>query len=222
MAATAQGVLFLMLGILVLPSRLLDDLGLAIVVAAALILLARPIALAIVLLPWRTPVGQMAVVSWAGLRGAVPVVLATIPFTAGYPDGAVIFNVAFVVVVFSAALQAPTVGALARRLGVIAHERVTVRSEIVPVDAHNADIIEISIPIAAQMHPTTLSASPPPAGARITVIHRGDETIVADGNTTVKASDSILVIAPRSSDLNEIERWSQHLIVAEPEPDTDV
>lgn len=105
-------------------------------------------------------------------------------------------------------------GALARRLGVIAHERVTVRSEIVPVDAHDADIIEISIRIAGRMHPTTLSASPPPTGARITVIHRGDETI--------EAGDTILVIAPRSSDLNEIERWSQHLIVAEPEPDTDV
>lgn len=97
-----------MLGILVFPSRLLDDLGLAIVVAAALILLARPIAVAVVLLPWRTPVGQIAVVSWAGLRGAVPVVLATIPFTAGYPDGAVIFNVAFVVVVFSVGSRRPS------------------------------------------------------------------------------------------------------------------
>ena len=81
LAATAQGVLFLMLGILVFPSRLLDDLGLAIVVAAALILLARPIAVAVVLLPWRTPVGQMVVVSWAGLRGAVPVVAEPEPDT---------------------------------------------------------------------------------------------------------------------------------------------
>ena len=109
LAATAQGVLFLMLGILVFPSQLFDDLGLAIVVAATLILVARPIAVAAVLLPFRTPARQTAVVSWAGLRGAVPVVLATIPFTAGYPDGALIFNVAFVVVVLSVALTTKSV-----------------------------------------------------------------------------------------------------------------
>lgn len=70
-----------MMGILVFPSRLLEDLGRAIVVAAALTLLARPIAVAVVWLPWRTPGGQMAVVSWAGLRGAVPVLAEPEPDT---------------------------------------------------------------------------------------------------------------------------------------------
>ena len=217
LAATAQGVLFLMLGILVFPSQLLDDLGVAIVVALTLILIARPIAVAAVLLPFRTPARETAVVSWAGLRGAVPVVLATIPFTAGYPDGAVIFNVAFVVVVLSVALQAPTVGVLARRLGVVADERPTIRSEIVPVDAHDADLVEISIPADAHVFPTTLRASPPPAGARVTVIQRDEATIVAHGSTTIEPGDDMLIIAPRSSDLGEIERWSQALIASEPE-----
>ncbi len=154
--------------------------------------------------------------SWAGLRGAVPVVLATIPFTAGHPDGALIFNVAFVVVVVSVALQAPTVGSLARRLGVVADQRPTIRSEIVPVDAHDADLIEISIPSDATVHPTTLGASPPPAGARVTVIRCDDATIVAHGSTTIEPGDVLLVVAPTRSDLRDIERWGHGLIDDEP------
>jgi potassium/hydrogen antiporter len=221
LAATMQGVLFLMLGTLVFPSQLTDHLGIAIVAAATLILLARPIAVALVLLPWRMPLRRMAVVSWAGLRGAVPVVLATIPFTAGHPDGAVIFNVAFVVVILSVALQAPTVGALARRLGVVGDERVRLRSEIIPVDAHDADLVEIRIPDDANVPSTTLRVSPPPAGARIAVIHRNDATVVAHGDTTIEAGDVMLIIAPRSSDLDEIERWGQSFVAPEAEPEAE-
>ena len=139
LAATARSALFLLLGILVFPSELLGDLGLALVVVVTLVLVARPIAVVTVLVWWRTPLRHMAVVSWAGLHGAVPVVLATIPFTAGHPDGAVIFDVEFVVVVVSVAVQGPTIGkALARRLGVTADDSVFVRREIVAVDALNA------------------------------------------------------------------------------------
>jgi cell volume regulation protein A len=211
LAATAQGGLFLLLGILVFPNQLLDDLAIALVVTATLILLARPIAVAVSLLPWRTPGRQIAVVSWAGLRGAVPVVLATIPFTAGYPDGAVIFDVAFVVVVVSVALQAPTVGVLARRLGVTTKERIAIRSEIVPVDAHDADLVEVRIPSTAIVRPTTLRESPPPAGVRIAVIHRNETTIVANGGTAIEPGDVLLIITPRTSDLGELERWGQSL-----------
>ncbi len=64
-------------------------------------------------------------------------------------------------------------------------------------------------------HSTTLSASPPPTGARITVIHRDDETIVAHGDTTIEPGDLSLIVAPRSSNLGEIERWSQRLIASD-------
>ncbi len=219
LAATAQGVLFLMLGILVFPSQVLDDLGLAIVIALTLILIARPLAVAAVLLPFRMPIRETAVMSWAGLRGAVPIVLATIPFTAGYPDGALIFNVTFVVVVLSVALQAPTVGVLARRLGIVVDDRPTIRSEIVPVDSYDADLVEISIPVDVQVRHTTLGATPPPAGARVTVIQRDEATIVAVGSTTIEPGDVMLIIAPTRSNLREIERWSQGLIAPEPETD---
>ena len=208
LAATAQGVLFLVLGILVFPSKLLDNLATAIVVAATLIVLARPIAVVSVLAWSRTPSRQMAVISWAGLRGAVPVVLATIPYTAGHPDGALIFDVTFVVVLLSVAVQGPTIGILARRLEVIAENRITVRPEIVPVDALDADLVEITVPSGSRLHSRALRDSPPPGGSRVAIIRRGNDTIVPDGNTQLAADDVLLVITPKRCDLDEMENWS--------------
>lgn len=219
LAATAQSVLFLLLGILVFPSDLLGDLGRGVVVVLVLVLVARPIAVAAVLVWWRTPLREMTVVSWGGLRGAVPVVLATIPFTAGHPDGALIFDVAFVVVVVSVALQGPTIGALARRLGLVADDRVFVRREIVAVDALDADIVEITVPATTAVRRRMLRDEPPPGGARVAVIHRSDDTVIPTGSTTIEPGDVLLVVTPRTCELDELEAWSRTFLPA-PDPDT--
>ncbi len=208
LAATAQSALFLLLGILVFPSELIEDLLAGVVVAAALILLARPLAVASLLVWSRTPVRRMAVISWAGLRGAVPVVLATIPFTAGHPDGALIFDVTFVVVVLSVAVQGPTVGVLARRLGVVAEHPVTMRPEIIPVDASEADLVEITVHPESRLRDITVRDDPPPSGSRIVTIRRGDETIVPTGRTRIDAGDVLLLIASRRCALDDIEVWN--------------
>jgi cell volume regulation protein A len=222
LAATAQSVLFLLLGILVFPSELFGDLGLALVVVVVLILVARPIAVFAVLLWWRTPTRELAVVSWGGLRGAVPVVLATIPFTAGHPDGALIFDVAFVVVVVSVALQAPTIGMLARRLGVVAGDSVFVRREIVPVDALDADIVEITVPASTRLRRSTLRDDPPPNGARVAVIHRADDTtVIPTGSTSIEPGDVLLVVTPRTCELDDLEAWSHSFVPAPADPASD-
>jgi len=116
LAAAAEAMLFLMLGLLVFPSRLVHVLGPSLVVALVLMFVARPIAVALCS-PWfGFDRRELAVVSWAGLRGAVPIVLATIPLTAGHPDGAIVFDVVFVVVLASLVVQASTVGLLVQRL----------------------------------------------------------------------------------------------------------
>ena len=117
LAAAAEAVLFLMLGLLVFPSRLVDVLGPSLLVAGVLMFVARPIAVALCL-PWfRFKTRELTLVSWAGLRGAVPIVLATMPLTAGHPDGALVFDVVFVVVLASVIVQSSTVGILVKRLG---------------------------------------------------------------------------------------------------------
>ena len=110
----SQIVLFLMLGLLVTPSALVPILGPSLVVAAVLMLVARPVAVALCLLPFRYTAPEIAFISWVGLRGAVPIFLAIIPVLAGLPDAAIFFGVAFIVVLISLILQGWTVAAAAR------------------------------------------------------------------------------------------------------------
>lgn len=210
LAATAQGVLFLLLGILVFPTDLIDDLGRAIVLTSVLVLVARPVAVVSVLVWFRIPVERMVLISWAGLRGAVPVVLATIPLTAGHPDGTLVFDVVFVVVVISVAVQGPTLGPLVARLGVVPDEPRAVEPEIVPIEALDADLVEVVVPAGSALAAVTLSECPPPNGARIVVLRRGDDSLVPHGDTNLRPADVLLVVASRACSLEELDRWSRH------------
>ncbi|MCU0969685.1 MAG: potassium/proton antiporter [Rubrivivax sp.] len=114
----AQAAMFLILGLLVTPTTMLDVLGPGIAIAAVLMLIARPLAVAVCLWPFRFSVRETLFISWVGLRGAVPIVLALFPLLAGVPQASLLFNIAFVVVLVSLLAQGSTIGWAARRLGV--------------------------------------------------------------------------------------------------------
>lgn len=114
----SQIVMFLLLGLLVTPSELLPDLGTALILAATLMLLARPLATLICLTPFRFPLREQTFVAWVGLRGAVPIFLALFPFLEGFDRSGQAFNIAFVVVLVSLLLQGWTIPWVARRLHV--------------------------------------------------------------------------------------------------------
>jgi cell volume regulation protein A len=123
LAWLAQVVMFLTLGLLVFPSELPSVALPGLALTAVLMLFARPVSVFLCLAPfssldWRAKL----FVSWAGLRGAVPIVLATFPIVAGVPSAQTIFNIVFFVVLLSSAIQGPTMGWAARRLGVLAPE----------------------------------------------------------------------------------------------------
>ncbi len=126
----AQAGLFLLLGLLVTPHELLYTAGPALAVALALMLLGRPLAVVICLAPLRFGWREQCFVAWVGLRGAVPIVLAAYPVVAGLPGSQRFFDVAFVVVLTSLLLQGPSMGWLARRLGLTSR----VASHTAPVD----------------------------------------------------------------------------------------
>ena len=114
----AQIVMFVMLGLLVSPQRILDSLLPATAVALVLMLVARPLAVFACLAPFRFNWREKSFVAWVGLRGAVAIFLASIPMLVGLPQAYIYFDVAFVVVIISLLLQGWTLGVAARKLHV--------------------------------------------------------------------------------------------------------
>ena len=117
-AWAAQASMFLLLGLLVAPHQLLASAGPTLAIAAALMFVARPLAVGLCLAPLRFRRGEIAFISWVGLRGAVPIVLALFPLLARVPDSYRFFNVAFAVVLASLLLQGTTLARAARWTGV--------------------------------------------------------------------------------------------------------
>lgn len=209
LAATAQIVLFLLLGLLVFPSQLPAVALSATAITAVLILVARPLAVTLCLLPLRVPPREVAFAGWAGLRGAVPIVLATFPLTAGYEDGRLIFDVVFFVVLVSAVAQGFTIGPVASRLGLRADpDRLAGVTEIIPLEAVGVDVVELEVPPEATVVGGTLAGTPLPGEARVVAVVRGDQVLVPNGSSVIDVGDLLMVVSASRPDLEaELLRW---------------
>lgn len=202
LASTAQIGLFLLLGLLVFPSRLDEEALGAFGVAVALVFIARPIAVLVSIGWMRFTKADLILVSWAGLRGAVPIVLATFPVTEGYPDGQLIFDVVFFVVVLSVLLQGLTVAGLARRLGLEAEpDLVASMAEALPIDAPGVEVLEIEVGRSCAIVGQRLVDAPPPMDARVAVVLRGTEVVVPTGASTLEPGDRLVVFGAAHPDL---------------------
>jgi cell volume regulation protein A len=202
LASTAQIGLFLLLGLLVFPSRLDDQLLGALGIALVLVLVARPLAVVVSIGWMRFGPAELALVSWAGLRGAVPIVLATFPLTAGYPEGELIFDVVFFVVVISVLLQGLTAAGLARRLGLEAEPDVAASvAEALPIDAPGVEVLEIEVGSSSAVVGRSLLQSPPPLEARVAAVLRAVDVIVPTGATTLEPGDRLIVFGAAQPNL---------------------
>ncbi|HEX5772416.1 MAG TPA: cation:proton antiporter, partial [Nocardioidaceae bacterium] len=196
MAWLAQIGLFVLLGLLASPSRLPDALLPALVVGGGLLLGARPLSVVLCLTPFRVPWREQAFTSWAGLRGAVPIVLATIPLSAGLPGATRIFDVVFLLVVVFTLVQAPALPWLARRLGITRPlDPRGVHIESSPLEDIGGTLLQFSVPGKSRLANVTVEELRLPSGAAVTLILRDGQTMVPEATTTFSAGDHLLVVS---------------------------
>jgi len=194
LAWVAQLALFLMLGLLVFPSELVEFIpeGTAIAIVTAVI--ARPLAALLVAYGFTAP--ERIMLGWAGLRGATPIVFATFPVTAGIANADTIFNVAFFVVLLSTILQGLTIEPVARWLGVTSDEAALPVPLVEPVILNRLGAETMQFPVrsgdAVEGHPVRELGLP--REALLNVIVRGDRAIPPRGSTIVQEGDQLHVI----------------------------
>jgi cell volume regulation protein A len=193
----AQIGLFVMLGLLADPFRLDEQLGSAVVIGLVLLLLARPLSVLASTMWFRMPWRDMAFLSWAGLRGAVPVVLATVPLVAGTPNTGWIFDLVFVLVVVFTVVQAPPLPWVARRLGLTEQvHSVDVALESTPLVEIGADILTVNVGEDSRLHGVAIFELRLPRRAMVTLIVRSGESFVPEQHTTIRHGDQLLVVTP--------------------------
>jgi len=198
LAWLAQIGLFVMLGLLASPARLWDALPYALVVGGALTLVARPLSVALCATPFRVPWRDQAFISWAGLRGAVPIVLATIPMSVGLDGGSRIFDVVFLLVVIFTLVQGPTLPWVAQRTG--AAEALSPRTlaiESAPLDALRATLLQLSIPPGSRLAGVEVAELRLPAGSTVALLLRDGEIRTPSPTTVLRIHDHLLIAAPR-------------------------
>jgi potassium/hydrogen antiporter len=192
----AQIGLFVMLGLLASPARLPSAVIPALVAGTVLVLVARPAAVLLSALPLRVPWRQQAFLSWAGLRGAVPIVLTTIPMTSRLPGADHLFDLVFVVVVVFTLVQGPTLPWVARRLrATTAAEPTDIDVEAAPLEALHADLLEVRIPPGSRMHGVEIFELRLPGQANVALVVRDGAGFVPSGTTPLQAGDRLLVVA---------------------------
>lgn len=195
-----QITMFLILGLLVFPSRLWAVAGVALLFTAFMIVVARPLSVFLTLLPVRLGLQDKAFLSWAGLRGAAPIVLATFPALAGVSGAENIFNIVFFVVIASVLIQGTTSRLAARVLGVEAPPLPAAVEDHHVVNLAK-EVREIVLPPTSAALGRSLVELDLPSGFLVVLVHRGAESFVPNGDSVLQAGDHLLVLA--SPDLFE-------------------
>ncbi|MEO8329619.1 MAG: cation:proton antiporter, partial [Candidatus Nanopelagicales bacterium] len=169
----AQIGLFVLLGLLASPARLPDALLPALVAGFVLTFLARPLSVMVSALVFSLGWREQVFLSWAGLRGAVPIVLATIPLTNGLVGSQRIFDIVFVLVVVYTLIQGPTLPLVAQKLRLTeAISAVDLAVDAAPLDTMNADLVQLRIPTGSHLHGVTVDELRLPQSATLTLVVR--------------------------------------------------
>jgi cell volume regulation protein A len=197
LAWLSQITMFLILGLLVFPSQLLDTGWTGLALAAVLAFIARPFATALCLLPFRYPPAEVAYIGWVGLRGAVPIVFATYPVLARAPGAEWIFAVVFFVVVFNSLIPGSTVAWVTRKLG-LEHPEPPAPPAVLSIESRQpleGDLLSFYIDEGLAVTGVLLADLTLPEGASVAMIIRGKAMIAPSGNTVLTAGDHVYIVS---------------------------
>lgn len=204
-----QIILFITLGLLVFPSKVVPYMGIGLLISAFLIVVARPVAVFLSLAFFSMKLRRRFYISWVGLRGAVPIVFATYPLLAGIDKADEIFNIVFFISVTSVLIQGTTLGIVAKWFHVALPEKVKPASE--------TDKILSEIPKSAMREIRVLPNCNAvnkrivdlgfPKNAIIAMIQRGSTYITPSGSTVIHADDVLLILSDNKESLDSIKEY---------------
>lgn len=201
-----QIVLFLTLGLLVFPSRVIPVIIPGLLISAFLIVVARPVSVYLSLLPFKVQSRTRVFISWVGLRGAVPIVFAMYPLLAGAQKADMIFNIIFFVSLTSVLIQGTTIPLVARwlhlTLPIKAKPRTQIDIEL--ADSVKSVLTEIYIPFGSKAIGRQLVDLGLPPTSHISFIERDNKYITPNGSTQLMANDKLFVISETKDDTEKV------------------
>lgn len=196
----AQIGMFVLLGLLASPRNLAEVAIPGLLIALVLMVIARPVAVALGLLPFRFPWREQVFVSWVGLRGSVPIVLATFPLIAGLDNAELFFNIAFIIVLVSLVVQGWTIGPVAQLLDLYVPSKNT-RTHRVDIDlpgARDHEIVSYRLPKHSAIAGATIREIELPETVRIVAITRGNSLLPYRNWGRLREGDSVALLCDRS------------------------
>jgi cell volume regulation protein A len=192
-----QIAMFLVLGLQVFPSQLLTVAKVGLLLSVFLIMVARPLSVLVALVPFRFTIRDQIFISWAGLRGAAPIILATIAVTNNVPHSQTLFNTVFFVAVLSVAAQGTTIDKVAKWLRVLDPNPNPPRSSFYfdPSALPDKRLMEFEVAPNSEAENKRIVDLRLPAGVLVLLIARGGEDVVPNGGTVLRRGDLIQVLA---------------------------
>ncbi|MHB8110001.1 MAG: potassium/proton antiporter [Syntrophorhabdaceae bacterium] len=197
LAWLSQITMFVTLGLLVFPSRVISIVGAGLACSAFLMFIARPVSVFLSLLLTRFEWKEKVLVSWVGLRGSVPIVLATFPLLAGVAGSEAIFNIVFFIVLTSALFQGWSIPVVARLMNLQApiEKKRRYPIEFAPIDGVDTQLLDFIIPYNAEVAGRPIVELGLPSDSLIVLVNRNEEFFVPSGGTVLEGGDVVLLLA---------------------------
>jgi potassium/hydrogen antiporter len=200
--------MFLALGLLVFPSELLPLIGVGLLVSVFLILVARPLSVFLSLFPTRLSMREKTLVSWVGLRGAAPIILATFPLVAGVNHSDTIFNLVFFIVLTSVLIQGTTIIPVARFLRVYGPSHPSkplYPLEFIPAVSPDSGLVNLEVSARSGVVGKKIVDLHLPDTALVVLVNRKDKFVIPSGGTILEAGDRMMVLADQDS-IDEVRK----------------